>query len=326
MTTDAAPAVETAGLTRSFGDVRAVDDLRLRVPRGGVYGFLGPNGAGKTTTIRLLLGLARPDRGDVRLLGERLTAATRRALLRRVGALVEAPSLYPHLTGRENLRVTQELRALPRASIDRVLGVVRLEPDADRLVGGYSQGMRQRLALALALLPEPELLVLDEPTNGLDPAGIHEMRALIQALPAAHGVSVFLSSHLLAEVEQVAGHVGIVGRGRLLFEGTLAELQGRRRPRVVLEVDRPSAAASVLRTAGWPVERVDEHGVAPSVAADIPSRAEVARAVNALVGAGIALYQLRTERPSLEDLFLDLTAGAALGAPADRETATAVAR
>src|SRR5262249_692343 len=153
------------GLTRCFGEVRAVNDLGLRVPRGGVYGFLGPNGAGKTTTIRLLLGLVLPDRGAVRLLGELLTAATRRTLLRHVGGVVRAPSLYPPLPGRENLRVTQELRALPRSSVDRVLGVVRLERDADRLVGGYSQGMRQRLALALALLPEPELLVLDEPTN-----------------------------------------------------------------------------------------------------------------------------------------------------------------
>src|SRR5262249_26328410 len=152
---------------------------------------------------------------------------------------------------------------------------VRLERDADRLVGGYSQGMRQRLALALALLPEPELLVLDEPTNGLDPAGIHEVRDLIRGFPATHGVTGFLSIHLLAEVEQLATHVGIVGRGRLLFEGTLAQLQGRRRPRFVLEVDRPADAAAVLRQAGWTVERVDEHGDAPSVTADIPSRAEV---------------------------------------------------
>jgi ABC-2 type transport system ATP-binding protein len=303
-------AIETAGLTRHFGDVRAVDDLDLRVPRGG-----------KTTTIRLLLGLTRPDRGAILLLGEPLAPATRRALLRRIGALVEAPSLYPHLTGHENLRVTQGLLALPQSSIDRVLRIVRLEQDAHRLVDTYSQGMRQRLALALALLAEPELLVLDEPTNGLDPAGIHEVRDLIRGFPAAHGITVFLFSHLLAEVEQLASHVGIIGRGRLLFDGTLADLRSRQRPRLVVEVDRPSVASSVLRRAGVTVERVDELADAPSLTVDLPERSDVARAVAALVGAGLDLYQVRTVRPSLEDLFLDLTSGMTLGSPPSTDAA-----
>ena len=304
-------AIETDSLTRQFGNVRAVDVLNLHVPAGSVYGFLGPNGAGKTTTIRLLLGLTRPDGGAIHMLGKTLTPSSRRACLQPIGALVEAPSFYPHLTGEENLRVTQGLLGLERSSIQRVQRIVRLEQDAHRLVGVYSQGMRQRLGLALALLAEPELLILDEPTNGLDPAGIHEMRELIQSLPAEYGITVFLSSHLLSEVEQLANQVGIIGRGRLLFEGPLVELHHRRRPRVLLEVDHPSVAWSVLRAAGWAVELADD----ARLSVDSSERAEVARAASVLVSAGLQLYQLQTIRPSLEDLFLELTRHTELGAP-----------
>ena len=307
--------IETAGLTRHFRDVRAVEELSLLVPRGCVYAFLGPNGAGKTTTIRMLLGLTRPDRGEIRLFGESLKRANRRALLRRIGALVETPSLYPHLTGYENLRVTQQLIGLNRSNIERVLGIVRLERDAHRLVKTYSHGMRQRLGIAVALLAEPALLILDEPTNGLDPAGIHEMRDLIRSFPAEHGITVFLSSHLLAEVEQLASHVGIVGRGHLLFEGTLGGLRSRQRERVVVEVDQPPLAATVLRHAGWTVECVD----ASSLTVELPTQADVARATVALVAAAISLYQLRRVRPSLEDLFLDLTSGVNLASPCTEE-------
>jgi len=296
-------AIETAGLTRHFGAVRAVDNLSLHVPRGSVYAFLGPNGAGKTTTIRMLLGLTRPDHGDIRIFGTPLTRTTRRACLRRIGALAETPSVYPHLTGFENLQVTQRLLAQDPSSIERVLRIVGLEDDAHRLVHTYSLGMRQRLGIALALLASPELLILDEPTNGLDPAGIHEMRDLIRSFPVVHGITVFLSSHLLAEVEQVASHVGIIGNARLLFEGTLDDLQQRERDRVVIEVDRPQVAVSILRQAGWNVERVE----ASCVTATLPSRADLARAATALVNSGLSLYQLRTERSSLEGLFLDLT-------------------
>src|SRR5581483_9880481 len=250
-------AIKTLDLARRFGSILAVDRLSLHVPGGCVYGFLGPNGAGKTTTIRMLLGLIRPDGGDIQLFGEPLTRATRRKLLRRIGAMVDAPSLYPHLTGAENLRVTQELAGMDRKRIGEVLRIVRLEQDADRLVQGYSQGMRQRLGIALALMGEPSLVVLDEPTNGLDPAGIHEIRDLIRAFASEHGITVFLSSHLLAEVEQIATHVGIVGRGRLLFQGTLQELQSRHAGSVVVEVDQPQPASSLLRDAGLSLERAD---------------------------------------------------------------------
>jgi len=296
-------AIETAGLTRRFGEVRAVDDLSLHVPHGSVYAFLGPNGAGKTTTIRMLLGLTRPDHGDVRVFDTRLTALTRQACLRRIGALAETPSVYPHLTGSENLKVTQRLLALDSSNIERVLRIVGLQGAAHRLVHTYSLGMRQRLGIAVALLASPDLLILDEPTNGLDPAGIHEMRDLIRSFPAEHGITVFLSSHLLAEVEQVARHVGILNHGRLLFEGTLADLQHRERDRVLIEVDRPQVAVSILQKHGWHVDRVE----ASQVTATLPSRADLARASTALVGAGLSLYQLRTKQSSLEELFLDLT-------------------
>jgi ABC-2 type transport system ATP-binding protein len=295
--------IETHALTRRFGSVLAVDGLSLHVPRGSVYGFLGPNGAGKTTTIRMLLDLVRPDRGEIKLFGKTLERGSRLSLLRQIGALVEAPSLYPHLTGRENLAVTQRLVGLGRSRIEDVLRIVKLEPDADRLVEEYSQGMRQRLGLALALLGAPRLLVLDEPTNGLDPAGIHEIRDLIRALPSDHGVTVFLSSHLLAEIEQMATHVGIVGRGRLLFEGTLGELQSRRPERLVIEVDEPPLASSIIREGGWEVEATGDSSLRLSVS----GRADAARVADLLVGAGVKLYQLRTDRPTLEDLFLDLT-------------------
>jgi ABC-2 type transport system ATP-binding protein len=175
--------------------------------------------------------------------------------------------------------------------------------------------MRQRLGLALSLLAEPELLVLDEPTNGLDPTGIHEMRDLIRGFPTEHGITVFLSSHLLAEVEQIASSVSIIGRGRQLFEGTLDDLRSRQRARVVVEVDRPSIACSLLREAGWTVEQLDDSADLPSLSVDLQEQADVARAANVLIGAGLSLYQLRTVRPILEDLFLDLTSGANLSSP-----------
>src|SRR5215470_7996021 len=250
-------AIETSGLTRRFGTQFAVDDLNLMAPEAGIYGFLGPNGAGKTTTIRMLLGLIRPDTGEVRLFGEPL-AAGRLSLMRFVGALVETPSLYPHLTGRENLEITRRLLGAARKHIDDALGVVKLAQDAHRRVREYSMGMRQRLGLALALLDKPRLLVLDEPTNGLDPAGIHEMRELIRRLPAEFGATVFLSSHLLSEVEQIASHIGIIHQGKLLFQGTLTELQSQRQEHLIVGVKQPEQAMRCLTAAGWSAQGRDD--------------------------------------------------------------------
>jgi ABC-type multidrug transport system ATPase subunit len=308
-------AIAATDLTRCFGNVRAVDGLCLHVPRDSIYAFLGPNGAGKTTTIRMLLRLTRPDRGEIRIFEQAVDHRNRRAILRRIGSLVEEPSLYPHLTGYENLQITQELVSLDRTSIDRALRIVRLENDAQRLVRTYSQGMRQRLGVALALLAEPELLILDEPTNGLDPAGMIEMREMIRRMPGEHGITVFLSSHLLGEVEQMATHVGIIGRGRLLFEGTLGSLQNRSRHRVLIETDSPAIACEILAQAGWTPQDVGDSGLT----VHLPDRQSIAHAVAALGSAGCSLYQIRSEQPSLEDLFLDLTRETGLGFPSSQE-------
>ncbi len=294
--------IETTGLTRRFGKLVAVEDLALQVPAYSVYGFLGPNGAGKTTTICMLLGLLRPNAGEVRLFGEPL-ARGRGKLLARVGALVEAPSLYPHLTGEENLEIVCRLIGARRALVGRALETVRLQDAARRVVGQYSQGMRQRLGLAVALLNEPELLILDEPTNGLDPAGIHEMRELICRLPEEHGVTVFLSSHLLGEIEQVATHIGIVGKGRMLFQGPPEQLQARLQEEIQIGVDQREMALRVLANAGWAVHPNGNGRL--HVAANGKSDAALLNAQ--LVKAGINVFHLSLEQPSLEDIFLKLT-------------------
>jgi ABC-2 type transport system ATP-binding protein len=296
-------AIETRGLSKRFPGGHGVHELDLLVPAGAVYGFLGPNGAGKTTTIRLLLSLLRPDTGAVEIFGRPLVARDRGAL-GHVGALVESPSLYGHLTGRENLEVTRRLIGAATVRVDAALGLVELEADAHRLVRTYSLGMRQRLALALALLGEPRLLVLDEPTNGLDPAGIQDFRALLRRLTAEEGLTVFVSSHLLAEVEQVATHLGVVDAGRLLFQGTLDELRRRAPPRLQVGCDDAGRAARVLVAAGETVTTDGNGGLL--VALGDRTGAEINRL---LVASGIAVHRLAAADASLETLFLALTRG-----------------
>jgi ABC-2 type transport system ATP-binding protein len=222
-----------------------------------------------------------------------------------VGALVEAPSLYPHLTGRENLEITRRLLGADRGLIDEALGVVKLAQDAHRRVREYSTGMRQRLGLALALLNKPRLLVLDEPTNGLDPAGIHEMRDLIRRLPGEFGSTIFLSSHLLSEVEQIASHIGIIHQGRLLFQGTLAELQAQRLERLIIGVKQTEQAMRCLAAAGWSAQRRDDGRLAVSAATG-----DAAAQINSLlVNQGLDVFHIALMQASLEDIFLTMTDG-----------------
>ncbi len=295
-------AIQTYGLSRRFGQVVAVDQVDLRVPQGCVYGFLGPNGAGKTTTIRMLLGLVRPDTGKVALFGSPLHRE-RLDLLRRVGSLVEAPSLYPHLSGWENLEIIRRMTGKSRADIQRVLATVRLESDARRRVGHYSMGMRQRLALAMALMGQPELLILDEPTNGLDPAGIHEVRELLRKLPQQEGVTVFVSSHLLSEVEQVATHIGIIDRGKMIFQGTPDALRASYQDHVNLVTDQMKETVHALSHAGWSVSYSGNHHLTVKV----NGLSDVAMLNTQLVFAGVRVYHLVLEQPSLEDIFLAVT-------------------
>jgi ABC-2 type transport system ATP-binding protein len=291
--------IETKALTKEFKGKPAVRDLSLAVQPGSIYAFLGPNGAGKSTTIRLLLGLLRPSRGDISLFGLNLKH-NRREILARTGSLVETPSLYEHLTAKENLEIPRRILGAPPSDIDRVLRIVGLENASRNLVKTFSLGMKQRLGLAHAFLGKRELLILDEPTNGLDPAGIQEMRSLIRQLPAEHGVTVFLSSHLLTEVEQVATHVGMLSQGELVFQGSIGELERLRRARLRIGVNDIDSALTLIRGRGWNAEREDGYIFASEV--------QLAPAINqALVEAGLAVHHLTVETTSLEEVFLTMT-------------------
>jgi ABC-2 type transport system ATP-binding protein len=303
-------AIETSLLTRQFGSLLAVDHIGLKVPVGSVYGFLGLNGAGKTTTIRMLLGLISADEGQIKLFGKTFENQQRERF-NNIGALVESPSLYLHLTGYENLELTRTLIDAKQEQIDRVLKIVGLEKDAKRIVRGYSMGMKQRLALALALLNNPKLLILDEPTNGLDPAGIREMRALITRLSTEEGITIFLSSHLLSEIEQVATYIGIIHQGRLLFQDTLSELHAQINEHIGIEVDKPVDAQKLLSGAGWDIQR---NGSERLVVAS-HQREDVAKINTQIVNAGISVFHIGLEQPSLEDIFLKFTSNQIQGDP-----------
>ncbi len=302
----AGPAITTSGLTKRFrGGQLAVDDLGLAVPRGSVYGFLGPNGSGKTTTIRMLLGLIYPTRGSVRLLGEPIPGAAAR-VLPRVGSLVEGPAFYPYLSGRANLaRIdaadrTADPRTAP-ARIDAALDRVGLLSAARKRYRAYSLGMKQRLAIAAGLLQPRELIILDEPTNGLDPQGTREVRGLIREI-ATDGVTVLVSSHLLAEVEQICSHVGVMRTGRLVFQGTLDELRSRGSHRIVIRTSQPGEAAKILEDLGLADIQSADGEVSAQLADQSPERI-----CRELVLAGVGVAGLDTPRPNLEDLFVGLT-------------------
>ncbi len=303
------PIIRTCHLERVFGTLRqglvkAVEGVDLCVPEGSIYGFLGPNGAGKTTTIRMLLGLIHPTAGRVEVFGGPLD----RKALARIGALVETASFYPHLTGRENLALVAGMRRLPVSVIDRALAIAGLEAAARRLVKHYSLGMGQRLGLAIALLGQPSLLILDEPTNGLDPAGIHEVRALIRDLPRQHGITVFVSSHLLNEVEQIASHIGIVRAGKLVFQGTTDDLRARYAETTTLVTDRPEQAREALARLGWKATLTGSLDGRGALQVEANGEPDVALIVQHLVQAGIKIYHASLEKPSLEDIFLKITA------------------
>jgi ABC-2 type transport system ATP-binding protein len=302
-------AVETAGLTKRFGDRTAVDQVSLRVPAGTAFGYLGPNGAGKTTLIRMLLGLTRPDAGSMRLLGYPVPQQRSAALLR-VGAMAEEPRFLEHLTGRENLRVNAAAREPAAAGrIEAALERVGLTERAGERVARYSTGMRQRLGVARCLLADPQLLILDEPTNGLDPAGVAEFREMIRAL-VAEGRTVVLSSHLLDEVEKICDVAAIVDRGRIVAQGPVAELSAGESHSVVLQVSDPGRALLLLT--GHPAARsVSDDGQQVKVALGAVTGAEarsVAADVNrALVEAGVDVYRLDLPAATLEERFLEIT-------------------
>lgn len=316
MTGDAAtgePAIETHGLTKRFGSYTAVNGIDLNVPRGAVFGFLGPNGSGKTTTIRMLLGLAAATSGTVRLLGHDMPGDLR-DVLPRVGALVEGPGFYPYLSGAANLnRLDTADRYAPsatrRARVDGALERVGLGHAARKKVHAYSLGMKQRLGIANALLTPRELLVLDEPTNGLDPQGTREVRSLVRSL-AAEGTTVFVSSHLLAEIEQICSHAAVMSVGNLVAQGTLDELRRVGQPRVLVLTPDPDAAARVLERLGLSPTTVNESDATEAVTVTVPVAHDLAdpdSIVAALVADGVRVRGFSIERASLEDRFVALT-------------------
>lgn len=295
--------ITTKGLCKAYGRQFAVEHLDLAVPEGCVYGFIGPNGAGKSTTMKMLLGLIHPSAGQVTLLGQPMNAQNRLALLQKTGSLIESPAGYGHLTGQENLEIVADLKGVPRKDIARVLDIVHLTGDKYRKVREYSLGMRQRLGIAQALLGSPQLLILDEPTNGLDPAGIQEMRALIAGMPDACGATVLISSHLLSELEQIVGQVGILNKGRLLFQGPLRDLQRHSLGDIELRVLRPQKAAETLRQSGIRAEAgADGLFTLP------PLRAELlAELVHTLADRGAGVVGISRRAKTLEEIFLSLT-------------------
>jgi ABC-2 type transport system ATP-binding protein len=294
-------ALSTHGLTKRYGSRPAVRDLDLEVRRGEVFGFLGPNGAGKTTTIRMALGLIRPTAGRVELLG--LDVREHRAeVLPRVGALVETPALYPYLSGRQNLRAfAHMLGGVPDARLDEVLALVGLADRQRDRVRTYSMGMKQRLGVAVALLNDPELLILDEPANGLDPAGIVEMRDLLRQL-AAGGKTVFISSHVLAEVQQICDRVAIIDRGRLVREATVADLVASH-GEFVLRLEDPAPALALLRVQPWGAgARLDDGALVAASPTGLGRDL-----VRFLAHAGIWADTIDVRQRNLEEIFLSLT-------------------
>ncbi|WP_034160805.1 ABC transporter ATP-binding protein [Sphingomonas sp. ERG5] len=294
-----APAIETYGLGKRFGGQWAVDAIDLRVEPGEIYGFLGCNGAGKTTAIRLILGLLRPTCGIVRVFNHDVVR-DRRGAARHTGSLLDARATYDHLSGRENLDCTRRLLGLSAKEIDRVLEIVDMSADANRRMAHYSLGMRQRLGLARALLGEPRLLVLDEPMNGLDPDGIRDMRAAISHLPERSGVTVFLSSHLLSEVEQVATHIGLMHDGRLVRQGPIGELLGQASPELFLRTGDVPRALRILHDAGYSATP-DGDGVRVDVCG---SDAEAAVINRGLIESGLEVAELAIRGRTLETLYM----------------------
>ncbi|MFY0592490.1 ABC transporter ATP-binding protein [Roseivirga sp.] len=295
--------IQTKGLDFYFKEFKALDQINLDVPKGSIYGFLGPNGAGKTTTIRILLDLFHSKPGQVKVFGQDLLE-NKVEILGKVGALIENPSIYKHLSGRQNLEVIRKMVDVPKSRIDEVLKIVRLVDNADKKAKNYSLGMCQRLGLASALLTDPDLLILDEPTNGLDPSGIIEMRELIIELNREHGKTIFLSSHILSEIEKLATDVAIIDEGKILYQGKLEGLQQQGTGiELVIEVDKVKEGAKILKDMNFTIS--EENG--RTIHIPIESKKEVAKINKSLVDADIAVFQLKTSEQNLESIFLNIT-------------------
>ncbi|SEU24059.1 ABC transporter ATP-binding protein [Paenibacillus sp. NFR01] len=298
--------IRAADLRKVYRGRAAVDELNLNIGKGQIYGFLGPNGAGKTTTIRMLLGLIKPTSGSIDIFGQELQKH-KLPILRRIGSLVESPSYYGHLSAVDNLEAIRRILDVPKSRIAEVLDIVSLTGEEKRPVKGFSLGMKQRLGIAAALLGSPELLILDEPTNGLDPSGIQEIRSLIKRLPSEQGITVLVSSHLLSEIEQMADTVGIINQGRMLYEDTIAHLQAQAAGDLRLSVSEPEAALVLAEAAaGGRVALREGRLILPRI-----NDARVAILIRELVERGHDIYRVEERRQSLEEFFLQIVEGGA---------------
>lgn len=292
--------VATDNLSKEYDGVYRVQELDIRIKEGDIYGFLGPNGAGKSTTMKMLLGLVKPTSGTIEIMGKPFNEKNRRDILASVGSLIESPSYYGHLTGRENMEIIRRLLDLPKKNIEEAVHIVRMENQMEKKVKNYSLGMKQRLGIAMALARFPKLLILDEPTNGFDPAGIEEMRELIKTLPKQYGMTVMISSHILSEIDQMATVVGIINQGCLIFQERMSVLDMQREPQIVLRTSDNNRTYQILK-------KTNPQRTADGLQIGALSDEQIGAVVQCLCSNGISVYRVEEHRESLEDIFLNLT-------------------
>jgi ABC-type multidrug transport system ATPase subunit len=292
--------IATENLSKEYDGVYRVQDLDIRVKEGDIYGFLGPNGAGKSTTMKMLLGLVKPTSGTIEIMGKLFNEKNRKGILQSVGSLIEAPSYYGHLTGHENMELIRRLLDLPQKNIVEAIHIVRLENQMNKKVKNYSLGMKQRLGIAMALAREPKLLILDEPTNGLDPAGIEEMRGLIKTLPSKYGMTVMISSHILSEIDQMATVIGIINQGSLIFQERMSVLDEQRKPQIILKTSDDDTAYRFLA-------KLNPQRTLNGLQLGALTDEQTGAVVRELCSNNLSVYRVEEHRESLEDIFLTLT-------------------
>lgn len=292
--------VRTANLSKSYDGIYRVKDLDVRINEGEIYGFLGPNGAGKSTTMKMLLGLVKPSEGEIFIFGKRFNEKERLNILKDMGSLIESPSYYGHLTGKENMEIVRRLLDLPEKNVKEAVHIVRMERQMDKKVKNYSLGMKQRLGIAMALARFPKLLILDEPTNGLDPAGIEEIRELIKKLPQQYGMTVMITSHILSEVDQMVSSVGIINQGELIFQESMVSLDKQRIPYITIRTSDDNAALKILGN-------INPKRIINGLELGALSDVQIGKAVQQLLVNDVSIYRIEEHRKSLEDIFLDLT-------------------
>lgn len=293
--------ISTKNLTKNYSGICRVNNINLDVNEGEIYGFLGPNGAGKTTTLKMLIGLTKPSKGSVTIFNKNLHK-NRKEILSNVGSLIESPSYYGHLTGYENLKIIQTLRNAPKQNINKVLQIVRLDNQKNRLVKNYSLGMKQRLGIAIALVTFPKLLILDEPTNGLDPNGIREIRELILSLPKQYGITTIISTHILSEIEQIADSLGIIDLGKLLYQGTLKNLEATNSSEFYIRTHNNHRAHDLLLKKGFASQLRDNELIFNQL-----SDSDISYLNRFLISEEIDVLRIEEKRQKLEDIFLELT-------------------